>query len=215
MTENGPEFRPSERSDEENRRLREENVRLRQILSSHGIPVPLSSAVDFTLTQAIGTALLESKEERSRKRLALFRGLFRGREDVYARRWENVRGQSGYSPAMLRDWKAINESRPEDRKKVDLKTRKFLPLTDTVIEGHLLGNGTIGVYPLFSDETCWFLAVDFDKKTWERDSSAFLETCFNSSASACAGSVRPTPITLPGVCLEASVRSGVEVLGRI
>ncbi|MHB1934999.1 MAG: TOTE conflict system archaeo-eukaryotic primase domain-containing protein [Acidobacteriaceae bacterium] len=150
---------------------------MRQILSSHGIPVPLSSAVDSTLTQATGTALLESKEERSRKRLALFRGLFRGREDVYARRWENVRGQSGYSPATLRDWKAINESRPEDRKKVDLKTRKFLPLTDTVIEGHLLGNGTIGVYPLFSDETCWFLAVDFDKKTWERDSSAFLETC--------------------------------------
>ena len=53
---------------------------------------------------------------------------------------------SGYSPASEKDWKAINRSRPEDRKKVDQKTRKFYPLTDTVIENHLLGTETIGVY---------------------------------------------------------------------
>jgi hypothetical protein len=33
------------------------------------------------------------------------------------------------------------------------------------------------VYPLLSDETCWFLAVDFDKKTWQEDSIAFMDTC--------------------------------------
>ena len=71
----------------------------------------------------------------------------------------------------------LNKSRPEDRKKVDQKTRKFLPLANTVIEDHLLGKETIGVYPLLPDETCWFLAVDFDKKTWEYDSLAFLATC--------------------------------------
>ena len=70
-------------------------------------------------------------------------------------------------PAVVKDWKAINKSRPEDRKKVDQKTRKFLPITDAVIESHLLGKETIGVYPLLPDETCWFLAADFDKKTWE------------------------------------------------
>ncbi len=46
-----------------------------------------------------------------------------------------------------------------------------------MIENHLLGNETIGVYPLLPDETCWFLAVDFDKKTWQEDSRAFMDTC--------------------------------------
>jgi superfamily II DNA or RNA helicase len=107
----------------------------------------------------------------------LFRSLFRGREDVYARRWERDGIGSGYSPAAVRDWNAINKSRPDERKKVDQKTRKFLPVTDAVIESHLVGKETVGVYPLLPDETCWFLAADFDKKTWEYDSQAFLETC--------------------------------------
>ena len=80
-------------------------------------------------------------------------------------------------PAAVKDWKAIRKSRPEDRKKVDQKTRRFLPLTDAVIENHLLGRETVGVYPLLRDETCWFLAADFDKKTWEYDALAFLEAC--------------------------------------
>jgi hypothetical protein len=79
--------------------------------------------------------------------------------------------------AALKDWKAINSSRPEDRKKVDRITRKSLPMSDVVIENHLLGKETIGIYPLLPDETCWFLAVDFDKKTWTDDSRAFLDTC--------------------------------------
>jgi len=177
MTESASWSVPSERPDEENKRLRDENARLRQILDTHGIPIPPPSPVDSPLTQVARTGSLESKEERARKRIALFRSLFHGREDVYARRFENGRGQPGYAPAALRDWNAINTSRPEDRKKVDLKTRKFLPLTDKVIENHLLGSETVGVYPLLPDETCWFLAVDFDKKTWEQDSGAFLETC--------------------------------------
>ena len=61
------------------------------------------------------------------------------------------------TPAAVKDWKAINKSRPE-------------------VEKHFLGNETIGVYPLLLDETCWFLAADFDKKTWEYDAQAFLET---------------------------------------
>jgi hypothetical protein len=89
----------------------------------------------------------------------------------------NDDGRHGYMPVVVKDWKAINRSRPEDRKRVDQKTRKFIPLTDAVIENHLLGKETVGVYPLLPDETCWFLAADFDKKTWEYDSLAFLETC--------------------------------------
>ncbi|MGH9342333.1 MAG: TOTE conflict system archaeo-eukaryotic primase domain-containing protein [Terriglobia bacterium] len=117
-------------------------------------------------------------------RIALFRSLFRGREDVYARRWENSDGRSGYSPAALKDWKAINSSRVEDRKKVERDTRKLLPFTDLVIENHLLGKETIGIYALQADENCWFLAVDFDKKTWADDSRAFLHTCQELSVPA-------------------------------
>jgi superfamily II DNA or RNA helicase len=163
--------------DRENQRLREENARLRHLLAIHGIAIPQSASEESRSTQSQESSVAETKEDRARKRVALFRQLFRGREDVYARRWENSNGGHGYSPAVQRDWKAINSSRPEDRKKVDLSTRKFLPLTDQVIESHLLGKETIGIYPLLQDESCWFLAVDFDKKTWADDARAFLETC--------------------------------------
>lgn len=135
-------------------------------------------------TITVETAPPVDKEERARKRIALFRSLFRGREDGYAQRWESADGRSRYAPAAIKDWKAINKSRLEDRKKVNQKTRKFLPLTDAVIGNHLLGKETVGVYPLLPDETCWFLAADFDKKTWEYDSQAFLETCQQLSVPA-------------------------------
>ncbi len=177
MIENGLESLPFESPDEEAKRLREENARLRRLLAVHSIAIPqLPPEQPPTLKSAEPMVPLD-KEERGRQRIALFRSLFRGREDVYARRWENEDGRSGYMPAAIKDWKSINQSRPEDRKKVDRKTRKFFPMTDNVIENHLLGRETVGVYPLLPDETCWFLAVDFDKKTWEYDSLAFLETC--------------------------------------
>ena len=177
MTENGSDSLPFEPPEQENIRLREENARLRRLLAVHSIPIPQLAPEIPPPTKIVETAAPVDKEERARKRIALFRSLFRGREDVYARRWENDDGRHGYMPVVVKDWKAINRSRPEDRKKVDQKTRKFIPLTDAVIENHLLGKETVGVYPLLPDETCWFLAADFDKKTWEYDSLAFLETC--------------------------------------
>ena len=183
MTGRTSESVPFESRDQGNQRLREENARLRRLLAAHGIPVPTLHE-DERAVQTNVTVQAESKEERARKRIALFRTLFRGREDVYARRWENPDGRSGYSPAALKDWKTINASKPEDRKKVDRITRKFLPLTDTVVENHLLGKETVGIYPLLLEETCWFLAVDFDKKTWADDSRAFLDTCRELSVPA-------------------------------
>lgn len=177
MTENGSDSLPFEPPEQENVRLREENARLRRLLAAHSIPIPQLPTENPPPTKTVEPAPPVDKEERARQRIALFRSLFRGREDVYARRWENDDGRHGYVPADIKDWKAINKSRPEDRKKVAQKTRKFLPMTDAVIECHLLGEETIGVYPLLPDETCWFLAADFDKKTWEYDALAFLETC--------------------------------------
>jgi len=184
MTENGSESLPFEPPEEENPRLREENARLRRLLAAHSIPIPQLAPEKPPATKAVKPAPPVDKEERARRRIALFRSLFHGREDVYARRWENDDGRHGYVPAHVKNWKAINKSRPEDRKKVAQKTRKFLPMTDAVIENHLLGKETIGVYPLLPEETCWFLAADFDKKTWEYDALAFLETCQESNVPA-------------------------------
>jgi superfamily II DNA or RNA helicase len=108
------------------------------------------------------------------QRIALFRSLFRGRDDVYATRWENDDGRSGYMPKADRDWKSYLSAKDEDRKKVDRLTRKYRPLTDDVVRAHLVGEHTLGLYPLLQDETCWLLAVDFDKKTWQQDATAFL-----------------------------------------
>jgi len=143
MTENGSDSLPFEPPEQENIRLREETARLRRLLAVHSIPIPQLPAENPPLTKTVKPASPVDNEERARKRIALFRSLFRGREDVYARRWENADGRHGYMPAVIKDWKAINKSRPEDRKKADRKTRKFLPVTDAVVEDHLLGKDTV------------------------------------------------------------------------
>jgi hypothetical protein len=68
-----------EQRDEENQRLREENARLRRVLAAHGITVPQFVPDDARPVQTITPAAVENKEERARKRIALFRSLFRGR----------------------------------------------------------------------------------------------------------------------------------------
>jgi hypothetical protein len=52
-----------------------------------------------------------------------------------------------------------------------------LPLTQDVVRGHLVGNHTVGIYPLWHDEACWLVVVDFDNKTWQKHAVAFLAAC--------------------------------------
>jgi len=158
-------------------RLREENVHLQCLLQEHGIHIPaVQSATGIPVTMsALPSAHISILN--AEQRIALFRSLFHGREDVYAVRWENTDGRYGYMLKADRDWKAYLRAKDEDRKKVDRQTRKFRPLTDEVVRGHLVGDHIIGIYPLLQDETCWFLAVDFDKKTWQKDAAAFLTVC--------------------------------------
>ncbi len=168
-------------------RLRKENVRLRAMLGVHD-PVPehpVPSAPGSTPTPLPFRSITEASTPE--QKIALFRGLFRGREDVYAVRWEGKAGKAGYSPASVMDWRAIHAARAEERKKVARKTRMLLPLTNDAIRNHLTGKQTIGVYPLLPDETCWFLALDFDKKSWMADAGAFLATCrrFQVPAAVC------------------------------
>ena len=105
------------------------------------------------------------------EKIALFRTLFRGREDVYAMRWTGKTGKLGYSPASVADW--------SQRDAQGKPARTLLTLTDEAIRDHLTGKQTVGVYPLLLDEMCHFLAADFDKDGWEDDAAAFLETCRN------------------------------------
>jgi superfamily II DNA or RNA helicase len=158
-------------------RLVEENARLKDLLRRHGIdsatPPENPPARAEVATSSVTQITHRSPEE---NKVALFRGFFKGRDDVYALRWE-ARGKTGYSPACIRNWRAILKTVAADRKRVDRESRRLLPLTDEAIREHLLGKQTIGLYPLLTDETCWFLAVDFDKKSWQEDSAAFLRTC--------------------------------------
>jgi len=76
----------------------EENARLRRLLAVHSIPIPQLALENLLPTKIVEPGSPVDKQERARKRIALFRSLFRGREDVYARRWENDDGRHGYMP---------------------------------------------------------------------------------------------------------------------
>ena len=124
------------------------------------------------------------------EKITLFRSLFRGRGDVFPKRWTNSRnGKSGYAPVCANEWVPQFCRKPKIRCG-DCSNRAFVPLTDSIVSQHLRGadaNGrdfTIGVYPMLVDESCWFLAADFDKTTWQRDVAAFLETCRAKDVSA-------------------------------
>ncbi len=116
-------------------------------------------------------------------KIRLFRSLFHGRDDVYPRRFESRKtGKSGYAPACANEWIRGICEKPRI-KCTDCVNRRFLPVTDEVIRWHLSGvddsgqSFVAGVYPMLQDETCFFLAVDFDKEGWRDDAAAFLETC--------------------------------------
>lgn len=117
----------------------------------------------------------------SQAKIALFRSLFRGRDDVYPRRFESRKtGKAGYAPACANEWVRGICEKPRI-KCAECPNRRFLPVTDDVIRWHLSGCDAdgqpfvAGVYPLLQDETCLFLAVDFDKAGWGEDAMAFLE----------------------------------------
>jgi hypothetical protein len=116
-------------------------------------------------------------------KIALFRSLFRGREDVYPRRFESRRtGKSGYQPVCANEWIEGVCGKPTIRC-ADCLCQRYLPVTADAIRWHLEGqdaNGkdfVMGIYPMLQDEACCLLAVDFDKAAWREDAKAFRDTC--------------------------------------
>ena len=111
------------------------------------------------------------------EKVALFRSLFRGRTDVFPKYWHNAKKQTeGYAPACANEWVRGVCEKPRV-KCGECPNQAFVAVTDQVIIDHLRGRHTAGVYPLLEDETCWFLALDFDKADWETDIAVFGETC--------------------------------------
>jgi len=155
--------------------LQAENARLIALLESHGIEWRLPPELPPTAAISIEPA---SSCLSTNEKVALFRRLFRGRTDVYPVRWESkTTGESGYSPACANEWRAGVCHKPRI-KCSDCGVRQLSPLSDTVIYNHLSGEHIIGVYPLLADDTCYFLAVDFDEEDWKEDALAFVQSCF-------------------------------------
>jgi superfamily II DNA or RNA helicase len=106
----------------------------------------------------------------------LFRSLFKGREDVFAVRWEKG-NKSGYMPAYFYDPYRLRAHKINGGTFQNFTEKSYLKLTDEQIQKHLDGYHQIGVYPLLQDNTTWFLVADFDKTNWQKEAIAFLNAC--------------------------------------
>jgi hypothetical protein len=152
----------------ENLQLKAEIQRLHGLLDFHGIPYGSNSAA-----QSNGPI---TKFSCSDIKMALYLSLFRGRTDVFAKRWQNNAGKSGYSPVCLNEWKSNICSKPQGRC-TSCSHKAYKPFDKDVLENHLKGNVTAGIYPILQDETCCFLAIDFDGSEWKKDVTAIRKTC--------------------------------------
>ena len=165
--------------------LRMENARLKEILQANGIAYDVVStyAYEEKVYSDISFPEVHLGKE---KRIELFRSLFRGREDVFARRWySKVTNKSGYQPVCVNQWrrglcdkKAI--------KCAECPNRNSLSLGYDDVCRHLIGNDengcdVVGIYAIMSDNNCAFLCTDFDDKSckhrYKDDVLAFVGVC--------------------------------------
>lgn len=175
----------------ENEALRQENELLRSQLaqlshdevcsadvSVNSAEVETVSNFDSECNQIISVTHHSSSDEK----IYLFRSLFRGREDVFARRWYNSsKGTSGYQPVCENEWNRDYCDKTRFRCS-QCPNRIFVSLDDKHVFDHLAGKDiysrdVIGIYPLLEDDTCFFLCVDFDEASYEKDVIAFATTC--------------------------------------
>jgi superfamily II DNA or RNA helicase len=169
----------------ENTALREENEILKQRL---GITEPSSlnphhdSQSDLPLSFFIHESPVENRLPRipaqsdPAEKIRLFMSLFKGREDVYAKRWQNREGIAGYAPVCRNEWKSGLCRKPAV-KCFDCRNQSYEALDGKVIEAHLRGNIVAGLYPLRRDEMCHLLVIDFDDEGWQQDCATLREVC--------------------------------------
>ncbi len=154
--------------------LRQKNEQLRQTVKKPHPPAVIQHNIQVHQPRTDSSQV--HQQSPVNEKISLFRTLFRGREDVYPKRWESRNNNSGYSPVCSNEWNPTYCDKPRIKCN-KCKNRQYIHLSDKVIYDHLSGKKTIGVYPLIPGDMCWFLAVDFDGAEWVDDATAFLETC--------------------------------------
>ena len=146
--------------------LRLDNARLRKLLelSEAAAKAAHPDQPAFAVTTSpLGPVTMHSPPE---TKVHFYQSLFRARTDVYATRWENAKdGRSGWVPAVAGGWWK-GSSRNE---------ANFLPLTPATIASHLRGDSHIGFYPLLKNDTCWWIAADFDGTAAMMDALAYVK----------------------------------------
>ena len=166
--------------------LEQENCRLKSEIEQLRSWVSLQSQNNnFTASQVAAQQTLTihlSLEEK----VELFRSIFRGREDVFARRWQsNKSGKSGYQPVCNNEWR-VGVCEKGKIQCAECKNRNFKSLDYDDIYCHLEGRDregrdVVGIYPILEDNTCYFLCADFDDKSslvgYKDDVLAFADVC--------------------------------------
>ena len=156
--------------------LSEENRQLRLQLAQHTPAKPIQDEPNSHLATSL------SAEEK----IQLFQSRFRGRTDVFARRWYSKNtNKSGYQPVCQNEWHPTFCDK-KTHKCADCPNRQFAPLDNDAIYKHLegkdeLARDVIGLYPILEDNTCHFLCADFDDKNsehaYQSDVQTFVSVC--------------------------------------
>jgi superfamily II DNA or RNA helicase len=109
-------------------------------------------------------------------RLNLYKSLFKGREDIFALRWEKG-GKSSYMPAYSFDPHRYRQHQMKGGTFQTFADKTYQPLTDDHLIKHLKGEQVVGLYPLLQDNTSWFIAADFDEAEWVEECRTFIKIC--------------------------------------
>lgn len=110
------------------------------------------------------------------QKVDIFKTLFKGRSDVFAHRWQNTKGKSGYSVSCHNEWRQGICNKPKIKCN-ECSNRQYKPLDEQAIYDHLAGKLIVGLYPLLPDNTCHLLAADFDKSDWQETVKATSQAC--------------------------------------
>lgn len=168
----------------QNEILRKENTELRSLLCAHGIEYkPRPTNVIDSIYSPISLPVFKLSLD---ERVALFMSLFKGREDVFARRWfSKSTGKAGYQPVCVNEWRrGICDKKTY--KCAECPNRDFAPLTSQDVYRHLEGKDenccdVVGLYAIMLDNNCSFLCTDFDDKSckygYKDDVLAFVGVC--------------------------------------
>ena len=169
---------------QQNEALRQENEELKLLLHAHSIEYKPKHAEEKDAVYSPFT--FPSVKLSIEERVTLFQSLFKGREDVFARRWfSKTTGKSGYQPVCINEWRR-GVCDKKKYKCADCLNRHFAPLTYQDLYHHLEGRDenccdVVGLYAIMPDNNCAFLCTDFDDKSckhgYQDEVLAFVGVC--------------------------------------